>query len=315
MDFKHYKIIFFGSSEFALPALQTLIKDGWNIRAVVTLPDRPAGREAELSATPVKKLALKKKLKVLEFSNLRDASVAVELKNLKADCAVVSAYGSIIPKDILKLARLGFINVHPSLLPKYRGPSPIQTALLNGEKKTGVSLILLDEQMDHGPVLAQSEIVILEDDDYPSLLKRLSENAAEMLAKHLPHWLFGETKTVRQDEKKATFTKILTRDDGRIKWKNSASAILQQIRAFTPWPGSWTLLFGERIKILGAATAEIALGQPSGHIYVSAKKLFVSCGNKTALEILRLQPAGKPAMSAEDYLRGHSDVAGKAFQD
>lgn len=315
MQFDHYKILFFGSSEFALPTLAALLKNRWKIVAVITQPDRPKGREGQLASTPVKDFAVKKRLRVLEYPNFREPDAIETLKSLQPDFAVVAAYGSLIPAAALKLTRLGFLNIHPSALPKYRGPSPIQSALLNGEEKIGISIMLLDEQMDHGPILAQKEISIEPEEDYTALQTRLSSDAADFLLGTLPQWLLGEIQPKPQDEKKATFTKILTRDDGKINWKNSARAILLQIRALAPWPGTWTTFEGERLKILRAKISDSILTSPPGHIYASAKQLFVSCGNGTALEILQLQPAGKNPMSTEDYLHGHSGVAGKVFQD
>lgn len=307
-----YRLLFFGSSEFAVPTLLALVENKWQIPAVVTQPDRPKGRTREPSPTPVKLEAEKCRLTVLEFENLKSLHVVSQLKALNADLAVVCAYGQIIPAEILKTTRKGFLNVHPSPLPRYRGPSPIQYTILNGETKTAVTLMLMDEQMDHGPIIAQEEVEVKPDDDYPTLNKRLAQAASSLVKKKLPDWVLGKIETYRQDDRKATFTKILTREDGRINWKRGAEEIRRQIRAFTPWPGTWSTLAGQRHKIVSALGAGIKPAQ-AGQIRILDNRFLVGCGNDTVLEILELQPEGKSLMSALAFIRGHPQVAGMKF--
>ena len=308
------KIIFFGSSEFAVEILSGLLRHQFKIAAVVTQPDKPKGRKGQLFPTPAKEFAQKSGLPVWEFKNLRDAEAFLKIKSAGAEVAVVAAYGQIIPEKVLRLIRCGFINVHPSLLPKYRGPSPIQTAILNGEQKTGVTIMLMDEKMDHGPIIAQRETEILPDDDYPTLATRLSKLGAELLAEVLPDWLAGKIEAKKQDDRKATFTKILTREDGRIDWKHPAEFIVRRVRAFRPWPGTWTVLEGKRIKIVDAVLGFEKIHLLPGVLRITGGKVIVGCGNDSVLEILKIQPEGKKEMSAKEYANGFPEHDGKKFE-
>lgn len=314
MDISHAKVIFFGSSEFALPIFESLLNERVKILVVVTQPDKPSGREGLPAPTPLKIRARSHKLEVLQFDSLAKPGVAEQLKSFHADFAVVASFGQIIPKEVLRVTRRDFINIHPSLLPKYRGPSPIHYALLNGESVTGTSIMILDEKMDHGPLLAQQRVAVESDDTYTKLHDRLAHASAELLIQVLPPWLEGVLESHRQDDRLATFTKLLTRQDGKILWKNPAEHIDRRIRALTPWPGTWTTLDGERYKILKAR-----LGFPKpiplpGQLLVIGKKIFVGCGNFSALEILSLQPASKPELSAEQYINGYRANSGKYFE-
>jgi len=312
MEHSFYKLVFFGTSDFAVPILERLVSEKWKIVAVITQPDRPKGREGKLSPTPVKIAAEKMKLPIHELPSLKSEEAKDFIKSLRADLGLVVSYGVIIPGDVLRMARLGFVNIHPSLLPKYRGPSPIQTAILNGEIATGTSIMVVDEKMDHGPIIAQEEVAIKDSDDYTSLHNRLAEVSSQLLAEKLPKWILGNLKETVQDDRRATFTKTLNREDGKINWKKPAEAISRQLRAFSPWPGVWTNLNGVRHKILKARPAEDAPELACGQILSSGTHLFVGCGNKTTLEIKRLQPEGKKQMNAEEFLRGR-DLQGQFF--
>jgi methionyl-tRNA formyltransferase len=313
LDYKNYKIIFFGSSEFALPALELLLEQGWNVTGVITQPDRPKGRELEPAATPVKNFAKKRHLSVMSFDNLSSQDARSKIMKCSADLAVVASYGQIIPASIFNASRLGFLNLHPSLLPKYRGPAPIQFVLLNGERKTGVTIISLDDKMDHGPIVAQEDEIIKPEDDFQTLHDRLARHAAKLLLKIMPGWIMGDLKPKAQDERSATYTKILTRDDGRINWKNTASAITQRIKALTPWPGMWTELDGLRYKIYKAEAETLPIQLLPGEIRFTANEIYAGCGNQTALKITLLQPAGKKVMGPKEYIMGHRAIQGKIF--
>lgn len=209
-----------------------------------------------------------------------------EIEKLKPDLVIVASYGKIIPKEILEIPKYGCLGVHPSLLPKYRGPSPIQTTILNGDKETGVTIFLMDEEMDQGKIISNSKFLISKKFTYPKLSQKLAELGAKLLVETIPKWVKGEIKTKPQDESKAFYTKILKREDGKIDWSKPAQEIERQIRAFYPWPGSFTFWKNKRIKILEAE---------------------VSKNNK--LIIKKLQPEGKKAMTLEEFKRGHHDFS------
>ncbi|MCL5435707.1 MAG: methionyl-tRNA formyltransferase [Patescibacteria group bacterium] len=310
---KNYRLIFFGSSLFGVPILSRLHSDHWQILAVVTQPDRPKGRTLKLTPTPVKVCAKKLGLPVFAWENLKSAEVYNQLKGLNSDFAVVAAYGQLIPENVLSTCRKEFLNVHPSLLPRYRGPTPIQFALLNGEKTTGVSIIILDAQMDHGPILAQKPVAIEPDENYQSLHDRLSAAAADLTSECVRPWITGTLRTTSQDDRKATYTKLLSREDGRIFWKKTADEIARQVRAYTPWPGAWSTLSGERIKLLEVKAVETAATLPPGTMRVQGDQLIVGCGNYTALAIDKLQPENRRAMGASAFLKGRSGLTGSQF--
>jgi methionyl-tRNA formyltransferase len=279
------KIIFFGTPEFAIPALKALLIDKYDIVAVVTGPDRPRGRYKKIGPSPVKILAGEKKIKVFQpKSPSKDDIFFEEFNDLKPDLCIVSAYGKIIPNKMLNIPKFGFINIHPSLLPKYRGPSPIQTAILNGDKKTGVSIMKIDEKIDHGPVLAQrapangtSQL------EFRKLHDELAKLGAELLINTLPKYIRGEITPREQDHDNATFTKLLTREDGKIYWSDRYSKIYNQIRALNPDPGTWTQWNN---KVVNIKEAELVDGK---------------------LKIKTLQMEGKKEMSLESFLNGHPD--------
>ncbi len=269
---KPKKIIFIGTSSFALPALEKLVEHNYQVLAVVTAPDKPTGRQQEMTPSPVKEIALKYNLPIIQLE---------EIPQLESDLIITASYGRIIPKEIINTPKKGSINLHPSLLPKYRGPSPIQTAILNGDRITGISIIQMDQKMDHGPVLAQQESAISPDDTYQSLEQKLSEQSADLLIEILPRYFKNKLKPEIQDEHEANYTKILTKQDGKINWQKSAQEIERKVRAFYPWPGAWTESNGQRIKIIKAKVEN----------------------NKLILELV--QPAGKKPMTGQEFLRGH----------
>ncbi|MBI2642262.1 MAG: methionyl-tRNA formyltransferase [Candidatus Wildermuthbacteria bacterium] len=230
----------------------------------------------------------------------------------KVDLIVVGFYGKILPKKVLEIPRYGALNVHPSLLPKYRGPTPVQTTILNGETETGVTIILMDEKMDHGPIVARESFKIGDKRfTTPELTKELWELGGDLLVKIIPQWIAGSITSVPQDHAKATYTKLLKKEDGRIDWNKPAQEIERQIRAFTPWPGTFSL-FGERsLKILKASVLpeSVAKLPPRVAFLTEDKKLAIQCG-EDALVIEELQLEGKKPMSAKDFLLGHKDILG-----
>ncbi len=280
MKEKNPKIIFIGTSLFSVPVLEKLIENKYNIPAVITKPDRPIGRKKELTPPPVKEVALKHSLKIFQPEKI--SSAEPEIKKINPDLFIIAAYGEIIPESILKLSRLEPLNLHPSLLPKYRGPSPIQTAILNGEKTTGTTLMIVDKEMDHGPIIAQEEIKIAPDDNYQTLEKKLALKSADLLIKNLPQYLEGKIKPREQNHSQATYTKMLSRQDGEINLKENSLKNERMVRAFYPWPGTWTIIGKKRIKIIKAKIVKDSL----------------------VLEIV--QPEGKKPMTWEEFKRGHN---------
>jgi len=276
---KKQKIIFIGTSSFAITTLEELIENNYEILAVITAPDKPVGRKQEVIPSPVKEIALKYNLLILQPKKI--AEIEKKIHELKPDLILVSSYGQMIPKSILDIPKKKSLNLHPSLLPKYRGASPIQTAILNGEKTTGITIMKIDEKMDHGSIIAQQETDIKPDDTYESLESRLSEEITKLLIEILPRYFKNKIKPKIQDEDNATYTKILTRDDGRIDLKENVQKIERKVRAFYPWPGTWTEINNQRIKILK----------------VKIKDGFLF------LELI--QPAGKKPMTGEEFFRGH----------
>lgn len=306
MEKNKQKIIFMGTSEFAVPVLKKLIKN-YQVISVFTQPDKPIGRKKELSKSPIKKVAQENNLKIIQPKSLKDEKVVNQIRELNPDLIIVVAYGQIIPQKIIKISKFGIMNIHPSLLPKYRGASPIQTAIMNGEKETGVTIMLIDEKMDHGPILAQEKINI-GDDNYIKLSEKLSEIGANLLIKILPDYFSGKINPQEQDHTKATFTKIITREDGQIDWHKSAKEIGCQFRAFTPWPGVFTFWNNKRLKITKLTISEI--NKQDGLVFLTSdEEVAIGCGMGSII-ISKLQLEGKKEMRAKEFILGYPDFIG-----
>jgi len=316
-----HTIVYFGTSEFAVPPLLALLQDGrFKVVAVVTQPDKPAGRRGEVKASPVAVAARARGLNLLQPPRLREVSVVETLAGLKADLFVVAAYGKILPQNILDLPRLGSYNLHGSLLPAHRGASPIQAAILSGAARTGVTLMRMDDQMDHGPLLAAAETDIAPDDTHGSLERRLAELAAGLLTANLAAAAAGTLEPREQDHDRATFTKILDRRDGFVAWKDeSAAEIERKMRAFDPWPGVyavWKRPDGRslRLKII-AARPLAAAGEagPPGTVFVAARKNPAVWTRDGPLELIEVQIEGKKPVSGQALLNGHADLPGSVL--
>lgn len=307
------KLIFMGTPAFSVPALSALLGAKYDVVAVYTQPDRQVGRGQRLAFSAVKEYALTKGLNILQPQTLKTAEAAEQIKKFKADIAIVAAYGKIIPENILQIPRLGFLNIHPSLLPRHRGATPIPSSILSGDKVTGVSIMLLDAGMDSGPVFKQSEINILDEDTTGTLTEKLSHLGADMLAEVLPLWLDGKIKPQSQDNSTATYTDVLTKEDGRIDWHADAVDIWRRVRAFQPWPGCFTTWGGKNLKILQALPISgdnqvetgriVSVSTPSG---ISVR---VGCG-RGLVELVRLQLEGKNEMLVQEFVRGRRDFIG-----
>lgn len=288
-----------------MPILRRLAEDArFEIIGVVTQPDRPVGRKAVMTPPPIKEEALRLHAPVFQFETIKSPEALDALKTLSADAYAVASFGQIIPKQVLDLPKFGAINVHASLLPKYRGASPIAGAILEGEKETGVSIMLMNEKMDHGPVLAMAKEPIKPNDTTESLSKRLAELGAGILPDTIEGYIRMEIAPVPQDHDQATFVKILSREDGRIDWSKDSKELERMIRAYAPWPGTFFELDGKRVKILQAVIGP-ETDKPSGERLVSDGFPAIACGDGSSLVLKQIQPEGKSPMSGEDFLRGN----------
>ena len=304
------KVIFMGTPAFAVPALDALLDANCDIIGVYTQPDRRAGRGRRLAASPVKQAAIERGLEVFQPASLRrDEEARGHIASLGPDLIVIVAYGLFLPSDTLAVPPLGALNIHPSLLPRHRGPSPVATAILEGDRSTGVTLMQLDEGMDSGPIIAQRETVIGADETAETLTARLFDMGAELLADTIYPWRDGETAPVPQDEADATITRLLKREDGAIDWTQPAERIARQIRAYHPWPGSFTRWNGRQVKILQASAVERQADAAPGTVVELAEGVGVAAG-AGALLLRRLQMEGRQAQDVEDFARGYRDFVG-----
>lgn len=291
------KIIFFGTEKFAAGILEALVDSAkFNIEFVITQPDRPVGRKQELQKSPVKLLAEKYGLKIDQPEKLKEYIFPDDI-----DLNIVCEYGLIIPKRIVDAPKFGSVNVHPSLLPSYRGASPIQSVLINGETETGVSIMLMDEKMDHGPILRQNTVKIDKTDTYTTLAGKLLKTAILGLLETIPVHIEGKIKPQIQDESRATFCTMFTKESGHVDWNKTATEIYNLGRGLEVWPGLWTTFQDKRIKLLEVRTTDVEM--PIGKIVLEKNKVFVGCKN-SALEIVTLQPEGKNPMSGLSWING-----------
>ena len=310
------KIVFLGTPNFGAIILEGLLKNKIKPILAITKPDKPSGRKKIITPPPVKVLAQKNGISVLQPEKIGE--IEKELKKLKPDLMIIAAFGEIIPEKILQIPRRGCLNVHPSLLPKYRGASPIQFAILNGEQETGVTIILVNEKMDRGPILAQTKIKLKENKIiFPDLEKKLAELGAELLVKIIPDWIGNNIKPESQREKEATYTKVLKKEDGKINWSKEAQDIERQVRAFNPWPGAFCNCEGKIIKILKASTLKSSEGSPkgpAGKTYLATnEQIAVQC-KKDYLIIEELQLEGRKKTTTGNFLKGNIDFIGKILK-
>ena len=308
------KIVFFGSPSSAFISLRKILEAGHQVELVITQPDKPSGRGKRPSPSPVKKFALEKNIPTYEPEKIRKDSLAFEkIKEMNPDLIVVVAYGQIIPTSIITLPKYHSLNVHFSLLPKYRGASPVQWAILNGETKTGVTIFELNEKMDEGDILAQEEVEILPREKAFELEFRLVEKGAELLLKTISQ--ISKKRTFKQDHSQATYAPKLNKDDGRIDWTKPALFIDRQVRAFSHWPSAFTFFKEKRIKILeGKIVARQAeLCSPGEIVALRKEGIEVCCGERSIYLIERLQPENKTEMTAYAYTLGARLKPGDAF--
>jgi len=306
-------IVFFGTPSFALPTLRTLFEGPDEVIAVVTQPDREKGRGRKVLFSPVKELALQHDLTPLQPERVKEEAFQEALIILQPDFIVVVAFGQILPKSILKIPKYGAVNVHASLLPKYRGAAPIAWAILNGEKVTGVTTMVIDEGMDTGGILLQAEIPMGDEETCETLHDRLASSGAQLLLKTLEKMKGGNIQPISQDHSKATYAPPLKKEDGQIDWKKEATEIDRQIRAFNPWPGAFTKLGDQLLKIY---KGEIREGAPAGKagavVWLGSDFIEVGTGKGSFL-IKEVQLEGRRRMTIREFLSGHPIPMGTVF--
>lgn len=303
------RIVFFGTAELALASLSALINwPSGNIAAVVTQPDRPKGRRLHPAPSPVKNLATSQNLPVLQPERARSGDFVQALRALQPDVIIVVAYGQILPGEILELPRFGCLNVHASLLPKYRGAAPIQWAILNDERETGVTIMKMDEGLDTGDILSQETTAIGPDDNARTLHDRLAKTGAELLMKTLPEHTAGKIPPRKQPDQGASYARKITKDDGRLDWTRPARDLWNRARALIPWPGVYTFLPAQPgpqlIKVWNTSMADKSSSIPGEILEVDGDGIMVACG-QNALRIRELQREGGRRMNARQFIAGH----------
>ncbi len=303
-----------GTPDFAVPVLDALCSSGHDVAAVYTRPDRRAGRGRRLSPPPVKVYAEQNGIPVVQPAKLSQERTIETLASLEPQAMVVAAYGRILPPEMLKVPPLGVLNVHPSLLPRYRGPSPVTEAILDGESKVGATIMLLDEGMDTGPVLAQKETDVFPEEAADQLTRRLFLLGAELLTEVLPAWEAEEIKPVPQNEDEASITRLYSREDGELDWSLSAEHLARRLRALHPWPGCFTHWEGRLLKVIrGRALEEDAVGAAIGQVAAPDKAGEYAAGVATGKGVLILdevQLEGRRPQPTGEFLRGQPHFLG-----
>ncbi len=297
------RVVFLGTPEFAVPSLQTLASEH-DVAAVFTQPDRPKGRGNRVAESPVKIAAKGLGIPIHQPERIRRAPAPELLGSFAADLMVVVGYGQIIPQNIIDLPRHGILNVHASLLPRYRGAAPIQWAIANGETRTGVTIMQIDAGLDTGAILLAHLVGIEPDETAPELSARLAPIGAELLLQAIRQLETGTIRRTQQNEAEATLAPILKKEDGLIDWSRPAREIYNRLRGFTPWPGAYTFFRGAQLSVLRARPAE-SLSLAPGLLQAENRRLFATCGADTSLELMEVQPAGKNRMTAEAFLNGY----------
>jgi methionyl-tRNA formyltransferase len=297
-------LVFAGTPRFAVPTLERLVEAGFHVRQVVTQPDRPRGRGMELTASSVKQVALKLGLPVTQPDKIKNnEDFRAQLTDLKADAIIVVGYGRIIPHWMIDLPPLGNLNVHASLLPKYRGAAPIQWAIAQGETITGVTTMRIDAGLDTGDILLQREHVISTEDTAETIAPKLAAIGAELMIESLAGLQAATIRGRAQDHAQATLAPILKKEDGQIDFHRSATEIWNRLRGFQPWPGAFTTFRGKNLHIWAVQPAEAAI--PIAKIRLVGNRLFVGCGSHTALDLLEVQVEGKKRTPAKDFINGY----------
>ncbi|MGC4079455.1 MAG: methionyl-tRNA formyltransferase [Rubrivivax sp.] len=308
---KPFRAVFMGTPQFAVPCLDALVEIA-EVAAVVCQPDKPQGRGLELAAPPVKERALELGLDVVQPTKLKTGEFAKFLRDLGVDVGLVVAYGRILPKDVLAAPRLGCVNVHASLLPKYRGAAPITWAVVNGEPETGITLMQMDEGMDTGNMLEQFATPVTEDETAGELSERLSAIGALAVRKGLPKYVNGGYAPQVQDHARHTLAPILEKDNGRLDWTKPARKVHDHVRGMTPWPGAFTTSRGKGLKVHETRVCDVPVGPakaPGTVVLADKTRVVVACGER-GVELLRVQVEGRKAISAADWFAGRGVAEG-----
>ncbi len=308
------RVVFMGSASFSLPALRVLLEEGYEVAAVVTAPDRPAGRSLRLRPGPVKASAQGFGLPLWQPETLRTPEARERLRTLAPQVIVVAAYGEILRPEVLDLPPYGCLNIHPSLLPRWRGPSPVAAAILAGDRETGVTLIRMDAGMDSGPILAQEVLPLSGQERQGELSARLAEMGAELLRRTLPAWLAGEIFPRPQEENRATYCRLLRREDGQVDWTRPATHIERMVRAYDPWPGTYTFLHGRRLHIWRATVWPETLPGPPGTVHLDGWRMLVVTG-QGGLSLEEVQWEGKRRLPIREFLLGQRGLEGTCLEE
>ncbi|MCX8061230.1 MAG: methionyl-tRNA formyltransferase [Anaerolineales bacterium] len=297
------RIVFMGSPCFAVPCLQRLVQH-YNVVGAVTQPDRPAGRGNQMSSPPVKEVAIQLGLPVIQPHRLSEPTAFNQLKQWQPDLIVVAAFGQILKKNVLDLPHHGCINVHASLLPRWRGAAPIPAAILHGDRETGITIMQMDEGVDTGPILRQRATPILDSDNSLTLSSRLAEIGADLLIETLGDYLNGKIVPQNQNNEKATYAPLLKKEEGELDFNQAAEVLWRKVRAFNPWPSAFTYLEGSRLIIHEASPINIEHNYPIGQTIRYQKKAAIATA-KGILELITVQPSGKKPISGTDLLNGY----------
>ena len=305
------RTVFMGTPQFAVTILESLLSSPYQVLAVYTQPDKPAGRGRQVAFPPVKRLALEHGIPVIQAQTLKSSEVLEKLASLQPELIIVAAFGYILPPAVLSLPRFACLNVHPSLLPRHRGPSPVANTILCGDELAGVTIMLMDSGMDTGPILAQGKVGISFMDTTGSLSSRLADVGAKLLLEVLPDWLGGKLEPQAQAESQATYSKLTTSEDAEIDWHLSAVELWRRVRAYNPWPGCYTWCQGKRLKIHEATPAEdMAEGEIGEVIDLKDPPGVGVITGRGTLGLGQVQLEGKGKMSVDDFVRGQRDFIG-----
>ena len=297
-----------GTPDFAVPVLSRLLDEGHDVTAVYSQPDRPSGRGRKLVPTPTKRYAEEHGIEVRQPKSLRSEDQCKALAALCPEVVVVAAYGLFLPADLLEIPPLGCLNIHPSLLPRYRGPSPVVSAILNGDDETGVTIIKLDEGMDSGPILAQARVPLDEQETGPDLTHRLFDMGADLLVETVPRWASGDIQATPQNESQATITPLVKKEDGEIDWTDNAARIARMVRAYQPWPGTFTYWDGKLLKILEATSTD-GDATPGQVVVLDDDRIGIGTGDGL-LALNKLQIEGRRPSNTQDFAGGYPDFVG-----
>jgi len=296
------KVVYMGSPDFALPGLHALVEHSYNVVGVVTQPDRASGRGRELKSPPIKILALELNLPIIQPEKLSEPEAMQQLRDWGPDVIVVAAFGQILKKDVLDLPQYGCINIHASLLPRWRGAAPINAAILAGDEKTGVTIMRMDVGLDTGPILAKKSIRLKPDDTAGSVFQSLSTLGADLLIETLPGYLSGEIIPQPQGDDGATYAHMLHKEDGLLDFSHHAEELERRVRAMNPWPGAWFEWDGNMLKVLRASVSEVRGQGPEKRLKVDGRP-GVMCADKVLI-LDEVQPAGKKPMAGKSFLTG-----------